>query len=78
MASFTTLGFFHMSLIPSLKKKIGSSDQCRFGIHDIGAWSSLPGLLQNQSNFLIVIKLSFKRTIKFNKYIASIATDHYG
>ena len=43
--------------IPFFANYFGSGDQWSFGRHDIGAWSSLPGLLKNKSNFLIVKNL---------------------
>ena len=36
-----------------------SSDQCIFGIHDLGAWYFLLGLLQNQSNFIVSFQLIY-------------------
>ena len=48
-----------------------SSDQCLFGIHDLGAWSSLLGLLQNQGNFIgkfqLVYSLWPQHSIKKNE-----------
>ena len=58
--------FFPHDINPFFDKCFGSSDQWLFVRHDLGAWSYLPGLLQNQSIFWIAMKLSFKRTGNLN------------